>query len=133
MPDSENSASGWHLVPMRNLPSIAAMIAVSASSPAAATGGLLCTTAAEPEIKVSIGFGHVPGAPIVAKHLWVDGKKIPVQAPQWWLDDEEMRIELTDTDMMHTLLVMRTKRNGWNYDGQVTWAGKTHWIRCKEN
>ena len=44
-----------------------------------------------------------------------------------------MRLELTDADMMNTLLVMRTKRNGWTYDGQVTWAGKTHWIRCKEN
>ena len=133
MPDSENSVSGWHLVPMRMLSSIGAITAAPAATPAAATGGLLCTTAAKPEIKVSIGFGHVPGAPIVAKHLWVDGEKIPVQAPQWWLDDEEMRLEFTDAEMMNTLLVMRTKRNGWTYDGQVTWAGKIHWIRCKEN
>ena len=107
--------------------------ALTLAAPAQATGGYLCKTADGSDVELAVGFGHVPGAPIVAKHLWVDGKKIPVQAPQWWLDDEEMRIELTDTDMMHTLLVMRTKRNGWNYDGQVTWAGKTHWIRCKEN
>ena len=106
---------------MRELLFIAVMTAALASSPAAATGGLLCTTAAKPEIKVSIGFGHVPGAPIVAKHLRVDGKKIAVQAPQWWLDDEEMRLELTDA-ATNTLLLARTKRNGWTYDGQVTWA-----------
>ena len=118
---------------MRSPILLAALPLIALATPASATGGFLCKTAKSPEITISVGFGHVPGAPIVAQHLWVDGKKVPVHIPQWWLNDDEMNLQMTDPDLMESLLVMRTKRNGWNYDGQVTYRGKTHWIRCKQN
>ena len=118
---------------MRSLLAIPALAAAVVAAPASATGGFLCKTASKPAIEVAVGFGHVPGAPLVAKRLRVDGKEVPVLAPQWWLDGKEMRIEFTDTDAMQKLLVMRTTWNELYYDGQVTWRGKTHWIRCKEN
>ena len=118
---------------MRSLILLAALPLLALSAPASATGGFLCKTARSPEIEIAVGFGHVPGAPIVAKRLRVDGKEVPASIPQWWLNDEEMNLEMTTPDAMESLLVMRTTRKGWNYDGQVTYRGKTHWIRCKES
>lgn len=103
------------------------------ATPANATGGFLCKTAKSPDIEIAVGFGHVPGAPIVAKRLRVNGKEVAADIPQWWLNDDEMNLQMTTPDAMESLLVMRTTRKGWNYDGQVTYRGKTHWIRCKES
>lgn len=103
------------------------------AAPAHATGGFLCTTAGKPQIEIAVGFGHVPGAPIVAKRLRVDGRVVPVDIPQWWLNDDRMDLQMTRPDAGESLLVMRTRRNGANYDGQVTYRGRTHWIRCKES
>ena len=118
---------------MRSLILLAALPLLALSAPASATGGFLCKTARSPEIEIAVGFGHVPGAPIVAKRLRVNGKEVPASIPQWWLNDEEMNLEMTSPDAMESLLVMRTTRKGWNYDGQVIYRGKTHWIRCKES
>lgn len=112
---------------------LAALPLIALATPASATGGFLCKTAKSPEITISVGFGHVPGAPIVAQHLWVNGRKVPTMMPQWWLNDDEMNLQMIKPDAMESLLVMRTRREGWNYDGQVTYRGKTHWIRCKQN
>lgn len=114
------------------LPLLALSLLILAS-PAHATGGFVCTTAGKQTIEVAVGFGHVPGAPIVAQRLRVNGREIATSIPQWWFDDKEMNLVMTTPDAMESLLVMRTKRKGWNYDGQVTYRGKTHWIRCKES
>ena len=118
---------------MRKLATLAALGAGLAAAPAVATGGVLCKTAAEPEIEIAIGFGHVAGAPVVSRRLRVDGKTVPGIVPQWWLNDDELNLQMTTPDSLESLLVMKTRRQGWHYDGQVTWAGRTHWIRCKEN
>ena len=101
--------------------------------PAQATGGFLCKTATGPQIEIALGFGHVPGAPLVGHRLRAEGKLIASNAPQWWLDNKEMRLELTSPDAMKSLLVMRTKRVGYNYDGQVQYGERTQWIRCRES
>ena len=113
---------------------ILGLIGLSAiAAPAQATGGFLCKTASGPQVEIALGFGHVPGAPLVGHRLRVDGKLIASNAPQWWLDGEEMRLELTSPDAMKSLLVMRTKRVGYHFDGQVEYDGRPRWIRCKES
>ncbi len=110
-----------------------AIAAALGASPASATGGFLCRTASGPQIEIAIGFGHVPGTPIVSRRLRVEGREVPAIVPQWWLNDREMNLQMTTPDALESLLVMRTARKGQHYDGQVTWQGETRWIRCKES
>ena len=66
-----------------------ALAAATLASPAQATGGYLCQTADGSDVAIAVGFGHVPGAPLIAGHLRVKDKPIPVKTPQWWLDRKE--------------------------------------------
>ncbi|MBB3034633.1 hypothetical protein [Alteriqipengyuania lutimaris] len=117
---------------MRNrLLALAAILLLAA--PAHATGGMRCATARTPAIVVTLGFGHVAGSALFAQGLEVDGRQIAVAAPQWWLDDRELRVVLTDPQADEELAVVRATRKGATYDGTVTYRGKRHWIRCQES
>ena len=111
---------------------LASTAAILAAAPAHATGGMSCRTASDPEISIDVGFGHSAGSGLFMARLWVDGEDIAVQAPQWWLDGEELRLLLTDEQASERLAVVRATRNGDTYDGSVTYQGKSHWIRCYE-
>ena len=104
------------------------------TAPANATGGMQCSTASDPRIEISVGFGHAAGSPLFAQRLWVGEEDIPVLAPQWWLDAEELRLMLTDEQANDRLALVRAR---WNeethtYDGTVEFRGRTSWIRCRE-
>ena len=103
------------------------------ASPAYATGGFQCRTAADPRIEITLGFGHTAGSALFSQRLRVDGKDIPVDAPQWWLDDNDLRLVLTDEQANERLAVVKAKREGDAYDGSVVYRGKSHWIRCRES
>ena len=107
-----------------------------AASPAHATGGFLCKTAGDTPVELGIGFGHVPGGPLIGHQLKRDGRTVDTRAAQWWLDDAEMRIVLTDADGMERVAEMRTERqanSGATFDGYVIVDNKRHWIRCYES
>ena len=112
------------------LPALLALVLVS--SPANATGGFTCRTASEPAIAIDLGFGHTAGSALFSQRLRVDGRNVAVEAPQWWLDDEELRLVLTDEQANERLAVVRATRKGATYDGSVAYEGKRHWIRCHE-
>ncbi|MEL7690375.1 hypothetical protein [Citromicrobium bathyomarinum] len=103
------------------------------ASPAHATGGFQCRTAASPRIEITLAFGHTAGSGLFSRRLRVDGKEIAVDAPQWWLDDDELRVVLTDTQANERLAVVKAKRKGRAYDGSVVYRGKSHWVRCYES
>lgn len=109
-------------------------LAVLVASPAYATGGYVCRTAGARPIEVSLGFGHSPGAPLIATatRLRDNGRTIPVIAPQWWLDNKELRLLLADPTAMHRELILKTKRNGPFYDGSIWRLGQRRWVRCRE-
>ena len=113
------------------------LIALSAlgllASPAHATGGFQCRTAASPRIEITLAFGHTAGSGLFSQRLRVDGKEIAVDAPQWWLDDDELRVVLTDTQANERLAIVKAKRKGDAYDGTVVYPGRRHWIRCRES
>lgn len=108
-------------------------LAVAAPSVAHATGGLLCKTAGAQAIEVSVGFGHVPGSPLIQTRLIDDGRVIPAQSAQWWLDDREMRLLLIDPDAHRQQLTLKVTRNGPVYDGSLWRDGKRRWVRCRED
>jgi hypothetical protein len=105
------------------------------ASPAHATGGFDCRTAGPQPIEVSIGFGHAPGAPLIATatRLLDDGRNVPVIAPQWWMDDSELRLLLADPSALRREVIIKTKRNGHVYDGSLWRGGKRRWVRCRED
>lgn len=104
------------------------------ASPANATGGFVCRTAGALPIKVSMGFGHVAGAPLLqdATRLNEGGRSIPVSAPQWWFDGREIRLLLTDRAGMRREAIVKAERKGLAYDGSLWRNGRRHWVRCRE-
>lgn len=103
-----------------------------ATIPAHATGGLVCATAGARPIEVSVGFGHVPGSPLISTRLLDKGRNVPVTAAQWWLDDKEVRLLLINSDAMRRELLLRATRNGHTYDGSLWRGGVQRWVRCRE-
>ena len=102
------------------------------AAPAKATGGLVCKTAGSNPIEVSLGFGHVPGSPLIATHLVDKGKVVPVEEAQWWLDDREMRVLLISPKAHREEVRIHATRNGHTYDGSIWRNGLQRWVRCRE-
>lgn len=108
-------------------------LALLAASPAEATGGFLCRTAGPNPIEASVGFGHVPGAPVILTRLKDRGKVVPARHAQWWLDKDELRLLLISEDAMREELLIRATRSGHSYDGSLWRGGKRRWVRCRED
>jgi hypothetical protein len=117
---------------MNNLSAALALILLS-TSPAHATGGFLCRTAGKSALEVSVGFGHVAGSPLILTRLTDNGRTVPSTAAQWWLDQEEMRLLLTDPAAQRQQLLLKAKRNGFTYDGSLWRNGQRRWVRCRES
>ncbi|HJS40934.1 MAG TPA: hypothetical protein VJ763_05970 [Sphingomicrobium sp.] len=114
----------------RLLPPIAALMI---AAPAQATGGFQCRTAGPEPIEASVGFGHVPGARLIATRLIEKGRVVPVRPAQWWLDRSELRLLLIGEDALREELVIRARRNGHAYDGSLWRNGTRRWVRCRED
>ncbi len=119
--------------PMNKFLVLIPMLALAA--PAQATGGFVCRTAGPQKVEVSVGFGHAPGAPLIATatRLLDSGRNVPVIAPQWWLDNSELRILLADPGAMQREAIIKTRRKGHAYDGSLWRDGKRRWVRCRED
>jgi hypothetical protein len=112
---------------------LALPLALVAAAPADATGGFVCRTAGARPIQVSVGFGHVPGSPLILTRLTDSGRNVAVQAAQWWLDNDEMRLLLIDPGARGQQLLLKARRNGFTYDGSVWRSGQRRWVRCRED
>ena len=108
-------------------------LALLAVSPAKATGGFVCRTAGADPIEASVGFGHVPGSPLILTRLTDRGRIVPARSAQWWLDNDELRLLLIGEDAMREELLIRAARNGHVYDGSLWRDGKRRWVRCRED
>lgn len=111
------------------------LLVVGMAAPAQATGGFVCRTAGARPIEVSLGFGHVAGAPLLpgATRLTDNGRNVPVTAPQWWFDGTELRLVLADATAMRREAIIKARRNGRTFDGSLWRGGKRHWVRCRES
>ena len=80
-----------------------------------------------------MGFGHVPGSPLILTRLTDNGRPVPVQSAQWWLDISELRLLLLSPTAMREELVIRAHRNRHFYDGSLWRNGLQRWVRCRED
>ena len=112
----------------------ATLLAMAIAAPAQATGGFVCRTAGARPIQATIGFGHVAGAPLLrdATRLSENGRNVPVTAPQWWFDGTELRLLLADPNGLRREAIIKARRNGQVYDGNLWRGGRRHWVRCRE-
>lgn len=112
-----------------------ALALVLAALPAAAqaTGGFTCRTAGPRQIVVDLGFGHVAGSPLILTRLSDNRRAVPVRSAQWWLDDRELRLVLTDPNAQRREVIVMARRNGRTYDGDLWRGGKRQWVRCRES
>ena len=130
---NRRSCGGALFPPMKRfLAFIAIMVGLAA--PAQATGGFVCRTAGARPIQVSIGFGHVAGAPLLqdATRLSDNGRGVSVRAPQWWFDGTELRLLLSDPNGIRREASVKARRNGHVYDGNIWRNGQRRWIRSRE-
>ena len=103
-----------------------------AAVPAKATGGLVCRTAGEQPIQVSLVIGHTAVASVVSATLTDNGRAVPVTVAQSWLDPNSFLIDLVDPNAMRHELRVNARRNGDAYDGTLWRNGNRHWVRCRE-
>ena len=103
-------------------------------APAHATGGLSCKTAGPERIVIDLGFGHVPSASLFAARLSEKGKEIAVDATQWWMQGEEVRLAMVHKKTGENALLLKAQwsEKTLSYDGALSFAGRSHWVRCRE-
>ena len=101
-------------------------------APAHAAGGMSCSTAGPRPVELGLVFGHVAGSPLSNANLRDGGRTIAVRPAQWWLDNREMRVILTDNDASRQEAIVRVTRRGQVYDGSLWRNGQRRWVRCRE-
>lgn len=116
---------------MRRL--ILTLVLLALPAAAQATGGFTCRTAGSRVVEVAVGFGHVPGSPLILTRLTDHRRTVPVKSAQWWLDERELRLILIDPGALRREVIVKARRNGHTYDGDLWRGGKRHWVRCRES
>ena len=89
-------------------------------------------TAGARPLEIALVFGHVAGSPLAATNMRDGGRPVEVRHAQWWLDQREMRLILTDPQAIRQEAIVRVTRNGRVYDGNVWRGGQRRWVRCRE-
>jgi len=107
--------------------------AALASTPAFATGGLVCRTAGARSIEAALVISHTAVSSVVSARLMDNGREVPVAVAQSWLEPNEVRVDLTDRNAVRHELRLRAKRNGSFYDGSIWRWGQRRWVRCRES
>jgi hypothetical protein len=108
-------------------------LALLVATPAYATGGLFCETAGANPIQVQLVIGHTVVSPVVQARLSDNGTEVPVTVAQAWLEENELRVDLTDPNAERHELRLLAKRKGENYDGSIWRGGKRRQVRCVES
>jgi hypothetical protein len=111
---------------------IPAATLLSVAAPAHATGGLVCRTAGARPIEAWFVVSHTVVPTIVSARLSDGGRDIPVKVAQSWLEPDEVRIDLTDSNAMRHELRLRAKLKASAYDGSLWRNGVRRWVRCRE-
>jgi hypothetical protein len=111
---------------------IALPIALAISTPAHATGGLVCRTAGAKPVEAWFVISHTVVPAVVSARLADDGRDVPVSVAQSWFDPNEVRLDLTNGNATRHELRLRARLNGSSYDGSLWRNGVRRWVRCRE-
>ena len=100
-----------------------------------ATGGLSCKTAGPRPTTLALVVSHTVVPTIVSARLHEAGRNIAVVIAQSWLDPDEIRVDLTDSNAMRHEARLRAswRPASRSYDGSLWRNGKRRWVRCRES
>ena len=107
-------------------------LALVVSAPAGATGSLICTTAGAHPIEIGMVISHTAVSAVVQARLRDNGRDVPVHVAQAWLERNEVRLDLEDSNAERRELRLIAKARGQHYDGSIWRHGTRRWVRCKE-
>jgi hypothetical protein len=113
---------------------LAAALGLLASSPAHATGGLVCGTAGQRPIQLFLVISHTAVPAVVSARLTDNRREVRVITAQSWFDPKEVRVDLVDRNaLVHEARLRATWRSVTrSYDGSLWRNGKRRWVRCRE-
>lgn len=113
---------------------LAAGLGLLATSPAQATGGLICGTAGERPVQLFLVISHTAVPAVVSARLTDNRRVVSVATAQSWFDAQEVRLDLVDRNAtVHEARLRATWRSSTrSYDGSLWRNGKRHWVRCRE-
>ena len=103
-------------------------------APAAATTGLVCSTAGNRQVQIALVIGHAAVPAVVSARLTEDRREISVVTAQSWFDAREVRVDLVDRDAMRHEARLRAswRASSRSYDGSILRNGQRRWVRCRE-
>jgi hypothetical protein len=109
-------------------------IVLLATSPAEATGGLICGTAGDRPVQLFLVISHTAVPAVVSARLTDNRRDVPVVTAQSWFDAQEVRIDLVDRNAtVHEARLRASWRASTrSYDGSLWRNGKRRWARCRE-
>jgi hypothetical protein len=93
---------------------------------------LICATAGKAPLSLALVISHTAIPSVVSARFSENGRDVPVKAAQSWLDEKEVRVDLTDPNAARHEVRLRAMRNGNAYDGSIWRHGKRRWVRCRE-
>lgn len=108
------------------------LAALAFTSPAHATGGLICRTAGAQPIELSLVISHTAVPAIVSARLTDAGRGVPVALAQSWLEPGELRVDLVDPNAQRHEARLRVRKASRAFDGTLWRDGKRRWVRCRE-
>ena len=103
-------------------------------APAAATTGLICSTAGNRPAHLALVIGNTAVPSVVSARLTDDRRQIPVVAAQSWFDRQELRVDLVDRNAMRHEARLRAswRASSRSYDGSIWRNGQRRWVHCRE-
>lgn len=121
----------------------AAVLGLGLSTPALATGGLLCRPVAGEGPTLSLVIGHGAGPGIVGANLSESGRvrstlgdRAPLRIGQGWIDPQRVWLDLTDGPAMRYEARLRAtfqpRLRGRPALGTLSRNGRTYRVRCVE-
>ena len=119
---------------------ILAAAALCLSTPAFATGGLVCTPEKGHEPAISLVIGHfIPGG-VVGAMLREDGRWRSTMTPgdgialkQAWIDTERTWVDLVDAETGAPAAQLRVRNARYGGTGTLLRGGRSYEVRCRED
>ena len=112
-----------------------ALILLAMPAAASATGGLTAAPPALRPVEVALGFGHVAGSALILD----PPDRWQAQGPGAGARNGGSTIASCALDpdrpagAAAAKCIVKAKRNGRTYDGDLWRGGKRHWVRCRES